>query len=65
MINDLIGEQSYNQNIYGNRNGLLSSGVGFDSIKESFESLNNGSKLNKIYSGLNSSVFEVIFGDKD
>ena len=61
MINDLIGVQPYNKNIYGNINGLLSCGVGFDSIKASFESLENGYKLNSIYSGSNSSIYEVKF----
>ena len=60
MINDLIGVQSYNKNIYGNSDGKLSYGVGFDSIKESFESVENY-KQSRIYSGLNSSVYEVKF----
>jgi hypothetical protein len=63
MINDLIGVQNYKPEVYGNRNGLLSGGVGFNSIKESFESLENGCKLDSIYYGVNSSVFEVIFGE--
>src|SRR5574344_90408 len=45
MVNDLIGKQPYNFEIYGNTGNyrkegetefLLSSGVGFSSIKESF-----------------------------
>lgn len=60
MINDLLGEQNYNPNIYGNRNGFLSGGTGLSSIKESFESI-EGYKLNKIYSGVNSDVYEISF----
>lgn len=69
MINDLIGEQPYNKDIYGNscnysditkETGLLCGGTGFDSIKESFESI-EGYKLNQIYSGKNSSVYEITF----
>ncbi len=68
MINDLIGEQAYNKEIYGNSGNynkdkdlyLLSGGVGFGSIKDSFESI-EGNKLISIYSGVNSSVYEVIF----
>ena len=60
MINDLLGNQSYNSNIYGNKNGLLSYGVGFSSIKDSFESV-AGYKLNKIYSGVNSDIYEINF----
>jgi len=60
MINNLIGEQPYNSKIYGNRDGLLSGGVGFSSIKESFESISNY-KLDKLYSGKNSNVYEIKF----
>lgn len=60
MINDLIGVQPYNSNIYGNLNGLLCSGVGFSSIKDSFESV-AGYKLDKLYSGLNSDVYQIKF----
>lgn len=60
MINDILGVQDYNSNIYGNRNGLLSYGVGFSSTKESFESLKD-CKLNQIYSGLNSNIYEITF----
>lgn len=60
MINDLIGEQPYNPEIYGNRNELLNYGVGFDSIKASFESI-EGNKLNKLYSGKSSDVYEIVF----
>ena len=64
MINDLVGAKSYDSNIYGNRNGLLSYGVGFDSIKKSFESI-EGNKLIKLYSGLKSDVYEIIFNQRD
>lgn len=64
MINDLIGMQNYDSNIYGNRNGLLSYGVGFNSIKDSFESI-EGNKLIKIYNGLNSNVYEITFNQGD
>lgn len=60
MINDLIGVQNYNNEIYGNRNGLLSYGVGFDSIKKSFESI-EGNKLNRLYYGVNSNIYEITF----
>lgn len=69
MINDLIGEQSYNKDIYGNscnysnnikETGILCGGTGFDSIKESFESI-EGYKLSQIYSGKNSNVYEIVF----
>ena len=59
MINDLIGAQEYNQNIYGNRGGLLSCGVGFGSIADSFESI--GGELKQIYSGKDSNVYEIKF----
>jgi hypothetical protein len=60
MINDLIGEQNYNKDVYGNSDGLLSGGTGFSSIKDSFESI-TGNKLTQIYNGLNSIVYEVVF----
>ncbi len=69
MINDLIGKQSYNKDIYGNScnysnntelTGILCGGTGFGSIKESFESI-EGFKLNQIYVGVNSSVYEITF----
>lgn len=68
MINDLIGEQPYNKEVYGNTGNynkdkelyLLSGGVGFGSIKDSFESI-DGNKLVSIYSGVNSSVYEITF----
>lgn len=69
MINDLIGKQPYDSTIYGNTGNykkegetefFLSGGVGFSSIKESFESI-EGNKLDSIYSGKNSNVFEVKF----
>ena len=63
MINDIINIQDYDAIIYGNRNGLLSYGVGFSSTKESFESL-KGCRLNEIYSGLNSIVYEITFNSE-
>lgn len=60
MVNDLIGTQPYNSEVYGNRNGYLSQGTGFESIKESFESI-EGNELKQIYSGLNSNVYEIKF----
>ena len=63
MINDIINIQDYDSNIYGNRNGLLSYGVGFSSTKESFESL-KGCRLNEIYSGLNSLVYDITFNSE-
>lgn len=72
MINDLIGEQPYNSEIYGNSGNYkkegeivfhLSSGVNFDSIKKSFESI-SGNELNQIYSGKNSNVYEIKFNQE-
>ena len=68
MINDLIDKQPYNKEVYGNTGNynkdkelhLLSGGVGFGSIKDSFESI-DGNKLVSIYSGVNSSVYEITF----
>ena len=60
MVNDLIGKQDYNPNIYGNGNGFLSGGTGLNSITESFESV-NGYKLTKLYSGKYSNVYEIKF----
>ena len=69
MVNDLIGEQPYNSEIYGNSGNYkkegetefyLSGGVGFSSIKASFESI-AGNELNQIYSGKNSNVYEIKF----
>ena len=69
MVNDLIGLQPYNFEIYGNSGNYkkegetefyLSSGVNFDSIKKSFESI-AGNELNQIYSGKNSNIFEIKF----
>ena len=69
MINDLIEKQPYNSEIYGNSGNYkkenetkfhLSSGVGFNSIKNSFESI-EGNSLNQIYSGKNSNVYEIKF----
>ena len=72
MVNDLIGEQPYNSEIYGNSGNYkkegetefyLSSGVNFDSIKKSFESI-AGNELNQIYSGKNSNIYEIKFNQK-
>lgn len=69
MVNDLIGLQPYNSAIYGNSGNYkkegetefyLSGGVGFSSIKDSFESI-AGNELNSIYSGKNLSIFEIKF----
>ena len=69
MVNDLIGLQPYNFEIYGNSGNYkkegetefyLRDGVGFSSIKDSFESI-SGNELNSIYSGKNSSIFEIKF----
>ena len=58
MVNDLIGQQPYNFKIYGNSGNYkkegetefyLSGGVGFGSIKDSFESI-AGNELTQIYS---------------
>lgn len=70
MVNDLIGKQPYNFEIYGNSGNykkegetefFLSSGVGFSSIKDSFESI-KGNELNQIYSGKNSNIYQITFG---
>ena len=72
MINDLIGKQPYNFEIYGNSGNYkkegetefyLSSGVNFDSIKKSFESI-SGNELNQIYSGKNSNIYEIKFNQE-
>ena len=70
MINDLIGEQPYNPDTYGNSGNYnkdkslyhLSGGVGFGSIQESFQSL-EGAKLTKLYSGSDFNVYEITFPD--
>ena len=62
MINDLIGVQDYNSEFYGNRDGFLSSGTSFEAIKNSFESI-KGNKLEAIYSGKNSTVYNIVFGN--
>ena len=72
MVNDLIGEQPYNSEIYGNSGNYkkegetefhLSGGVGFGSIKDSFESI-TGNELNQIYSGKNSDIYEIKFNQE-
>ena len=70
MINDLVGVQPYNPTIYGNNGNykkegemgfyLSRGGVGFSSIKDSFERI-AGNELNQIYSGKNSNVYEIKF----
>ena len=58
MINDLIGVQAYNSEVYGNRNGLLScGGVGVSSLEQSLKSI--GVNLEQIYSGKNSNVYRL------
>jgi hypothetical protein len=63
MINELIGKQPYDENIYGNHKGYLSGGVGFDYIKKSFESLPE-CKLDKLYSGVDFDVYHIKFSDE-
>ena len=73
MVNDLTGKQPYNFEIYGNSGNykkegetefyLSGGGVGFSSIKESFESI-TGNELNQIYSGRNSNIYEIKFNQK-
>lgn len=68
MINELIGKQNYNKELYGNSRaqglgsikgkGVLSGGTGFSSIQTSFNSL-AGCKLEKIYSGFKSDVYSL------
>ena len=68
MINDLIGKQPYNPDIYGNSGNYykgeslhhLSGGTGFDSIQDSFQSL-QGAKLVKLYWGTDFNVYEITF----
>lgn len=71
MINDLIGDQPYNPEVYGNSGNyskdkslhhLSQSGVGFTSIQDSFQSL-EGAKLDKIYWGEGLNVYEITFPD--
>lgn len=70
MLNDLIGEQKYSKDIYGNTmnysnntkdKGLLCGGTGFSAIKNSFESLGEGNTLNHIYEARSFGVYEVKF----
>ena len=69
MINDLIGKQPYNPFIYGNSGNnnkegetefYLKGEAGYNSIKESFESI-KGNSLNCIYTGSNSTIYEIKF----
>lgn len=71
MINDLIGDQPYDSEIYGNSGNynkdkslhhLSQSGVGFSSIQGSFQSL-QGAKLDKLYWGTDFNVYEITFPD--
>ena len=71
FINELIGYQNYDKNIYGN-SGVYNSktkkrylykrkldgGTGFSSIESSFNSL-VGCKLIKLYNGFNSSIYSL------
>jgi len=58
MVNDLIGEQEYNKEVYGNDGMLLSEGgVGVDSIIASLKTIDV--KLKHIYSGKTYDVFEI------
>lgn len=61
MINDLIGSQNYSPETYGNMDGLLSPGTSFEAIQRSFESI-QGNKLDQIYSGKNSNIYQITFG---
>lgn len=68
MVNDLIGDQPYNSEIYGNSGNYnkdkslhhLSGGVGFGSIQDSFQSL-EGAKLTTLYCGYDFNVYEITF----
>jgi len=58
MVNDLIGEQKYNKEVYGNNGMFLSEGgVGTDSIMASLKTI--GVKLEHVYSGKLYDVFEI------
>ena len=58
MVNDLIGEQAYNKEVYGNDGMYLSEGgVGIDSIITSLKTI--GIELKYIYSGKLYNVFEI------
>lgn len=62
MINDIVeGVYQYDKNCYGTDGVTLSQGgVGFNSIKKAFESI-KGNKLERIYSGKNSDIYEITF----
>ena len=64
MINDIVaGAYQYNKNCYGTDGVTLSQGgVGFNNIKTAFESV-KGNKLEKIYSGKDSNVYEITFSN--
>ena len=65
MINDLtINDCKYNKKIYGNNGKKLSQGgVGFDSIKKSFNA-KKGCKLEKIHNGFKSDVYQIKINPK-
>ena len=64
MINDIVVDKyKYNKNCYGTDGVTLSQGgVGFNSIKTAFESV-KGNKLEKIYLGKASDVYEITFSN--
>ena len=58
MVNDLIGEQKYNKEVYGNDGMFLyEGGVGVDSIAASLKTI--GVELKHIYPGKMYDVFEI------
>jgi len=60
MVNDLIGKQQYNENIYGNNGKYLSeNGVGLMPIIDSLRTINV--KLEEIYTGKSYDVFKIDF----
>jgi hypothetical protein len=61
FINLLCEWQEYDTSVYGNRNGLISGGVGVESVKASFESI-PGNKLSRIYWSDQASVYKLIIG---
>jgi len=64
IINDLtISNCKYNKKMYGNNGKKLSAGVGFSSIYNSFNAKRK-CKLEKIYCGLDSDVYEITFNSK-
>ena len=58
MVNDLIGKQSYDKNVYGNDGKYLSeNGVGLMPIIESLFTINVN--LEEIYAGKSYDIFEI------